>query len=61
MDIQELPPFCAIGWHDYHETGNGWSCSQCDYFIPHGCEPWIEREEEENDDNGAEQQDRMDR
>lgn len=47
----ELPPFCAIGWHDYHETHYGWSCSQCDCFVPHGCEPWIEREEEDVTDD----------
>lgn len=51
----ELREWCLGFDHQWKETYYGYECEHCHEFIPFGCEPWVEDDDEKNQEYVAEE------
>lgn len=50
-DRERAQELCELTHHDWVEDYYGYRCSQCNMFIPYGCEPWIDFDDEGDADD----------
>ena len=47
MSATIIRPAMFCGDHEWQEVYYGYACRYCDAFVPFGCEPWVDVDQEQ--------------